>query len=111
MSRSTRPSVISCARMTQRAEYQKLIETAEHMVQQATRVVEALSQQPEAQAKRLFTQAEEVLPLVKRVIVQTRSRVLEGKHVPSDRDQCSVSSSRTRPRFPRTKAAPTPNSR
>ncbi len=75
------------------------------MVQQATRVVEALSQQPEAQAKRLFTQAEEVLPLVKRVIVQTRSRVLEGKHVPSDRDQCSVSSSRTRARFPGTKAA------
>lgn len=40
----------------QRALYQKLIETSEQMVRQTERVV----------------------PLVKRVIAQTRSRVLEG---------------------------------
>src|SRR6266566_188575 len=68
----------------QKQLYQKLVETAEHMVQQASRVVAALGQQTEQQAQRLRSEAEAVLPLVKRVIAQTRSRVLEGKKVPSD---------------------------
>jgi len=63
----------------QRRHYQKLIETAEQMVRQTARVVRALEQQSESAAKRLREQAEEVVPLVKRVIAQTRSRVLEGK--------------------------------
>lgn len=76
--------------------YQKLIETAEHMVRQATRVVAALGQQTESEAKRLFTEAEGVLPLVKRVIAQTRSRVLEGKKVPSDQKVLSLFEPHTR---------------
>src|SRR5438477_3824538 len=55
----------------QKQLYQKLVETAEHMVRQATRVAQALSQQ----ATRLRAEAEAVLPLVKQVIAQTRSRV------------------------------------
>src|SRR6266566_1270140 len=68
----------------QKELYQKLIQTAEQMVQQSRRVVAVLGQQTEQQAQRLRSEAEAVLPLVKRVIAQTRSRVLEGKKVPSD---------------------------
>ncbi len=67
----------------QRKHYQKLIETTEQMVRQTERVVQALEQQSESVAKRLREQAEQVVPLVKRVIAQTRSRVLEGKKVAS----------------------------
>jgi IS5 family transposase len=86
----------------QKELYQKLVETAEHMVRQATRVVAALGQQTEPQATRLRTEAEAVLPLVKQVIVQTRSRVLEGKKVPSDQKVLSLFEPHTRaiPRSP-----------
>ena len=57
--------------------YQKLIETSEQMVRQAERVVQALEQQSESVDSRLREQAERVVSLVKRVIAQTRSRVLE----------------------------------
>ena len=67
----------------QRRHYQKLIETAEQMVRQTARVMHALEQQSESAAKRLLEQAEQVMPLVKRVIAQTRSRVLSGKKVAS----------------------------
>src|SRR6266487_6699965 len=80
----------------QKELYQKLVETADHMVQQATRVVSALGQQTERQATRLRTEAEAVLPLVKRVIAQTRSRVLEGKKVPSDQKVLSLFEPHTR---------------
>jgi transposase, IS5 family len=76
--------------------YQKLIETAEQMVRQATRVVTALCQQTESEAKRLFTQAEAVLPLVESVIAQTRSRVLQGKKVPSENKVLSLFEPHTR---------------
>lgn len=76
--------------------YQKLIETAEHMVQQATRVMAALGPQPEAQAKRLFSEAERILPLVRQVIAQTRSRVLEGKKVASANKVLSLFEPHTR---------------
>jgi transposase, IS5 family len=65
----------------QKDRYQKLVETAEHMVQQA---------------KRLRSEAEAVLPLVKRVIAQTRSRVIEGKKVPSDQKVLSLFEPHTR---------------
>jgi IS5 family transposase len=78
----------------QKQLYQKLVEIAEHMVQQATRVVAALGQQTERQATRLRTEA--VLPLVKRVIAQTRSRVLEGKKGPSDQKVLSLFEPHTR---------------
>jgi transposase, IS5 family len=80
----------------QKVLYQKLIETAEQMVRQATRVVTALGQQTEQQATRLLTQAEAVLPLVKQVIAQTRSRVLEGKKVPSENKVLSLFEPHTR---------------
>ena len=63
--------------------YQKLIQSAEQMVQQSRRVVAILGQQSQQQAHRLLKQAQQVLPLVERVIAQTRSRVLEGKKVAS----------------------------
>ena len=67
----------------QRALYQKLIETAEQMVRQTKQVVQTLQQQSENIAKRLREQAERVVPLIKWVIAQTRSRVLEGQRVAS----------------------------
>jgi IS5 family transposase len=67
----------------QRVLYEKLIETTQQMVQQAERVVAALGEQTEAQAQRLRSKAEQVLPLIKGVMAQTRSRVLEGKQVAS----------------------------
>ena len=85
----------------QKQLYEKLVETTEHMVQQASRVVAALGQQTERQARRLCTEAEAVLPLVKRVIAQTRSRVLEGKKVPSEQKVLSLFEPHTRaiPRY------------
>src|SRR5260221_280787 len=76
--------------------YQKLVEIAEHMVQQATRVVAALGQQTERQATRLRTQAEEILPLVKQGIAHTRGRVLEGKKAPSEQKELSLFEPHTR---------------
>ncbi len=66
------------------------------MVQQASRVVAVLGQQSERQATRLCTEAQAVLPLVKRVIAQTRSRVLEGKKVPSEKKVLSLFEPHTR---------------
>jgi IS5 family transposase len=80
----------------QKQLYQKLIETAEQMVRQTTRVLEALGQQTERQAQRLLTEAEALLPLVEQVIAQTRSRVLEGKKVPSENKVLSLFEPHTR---------------
>jgi transposase, IS5 family len=80
----------------QKQLYQKLVETAEQMMRQATRVVAALGQQTEQQARRLRTQIEALLPLVKQVIAQTRSRVLEGKKVPAEQKVLSLFEPHTR---------------
>ena len=80
----------------QKQLYQKLVEIAEHMVQQASGVVAALGQQTQRQAKRLRTQVEALLPPVKQVIAQTRRRVLEGKKVPSDQKVLSLFEPHTR---------------
>ncbi len=80
----------------QKQLYQKLVEITEHMVQQATRVVVALGQQSERQVTRLRSEAERILPLVKRVIAQTRHRVLEGKKVPSEQKVLSLFEPHTR---------------
>jgi IS5 family transposase len=84
----------------QKKRYQTLVETTEQMVQQATQVVQhlrqattvaqQLGQRMEAHRLRLVTQAQAVLPLVERVISQTRRRVLEGKKVPSDEKVLSL---------------------
>src|SRR5712692_1187671 len=80
----------------QKALYQQLIETTEQMVRQSRQVVTALSHQTEAQGKRLLKQLEQVLPLVERVIKQTRTRVLEGKKVPSGEKVLSLFEPHTR---------------
>jgi transposase, IS5 family len=80
----------------QKLLYQKLIETTEQMVRQVTHVAQALSQQTASKAKRLFKEAETLLPLVEGVIMQTRSRVLEGKKVSSDQKVLSLFEPHTR---------------
>jgi IS5 family transposase len=76
--------------------YQKLIETAEQMVRQASPVMAALGQQTASEAKRLFTEAQALVPLVKQVMVQTRSRVLEDKKVPAEKKVLSLFEPHTR---------------
>src|SRR5439155_16939572 len=80
----------------QKELYQKLIQTAEQMVRQSQQVVAALSEQTQQQAQRLLTQVQQVLPLVERVIAQTRTRVLEGKKVASDEKVISLFEPHTR---------------
>jgi IS5 family transposase len=80
----------------QKELYQKLIQTAEQMVRQTQQVVAALGEQTGQQAKRLLTQAQRVLPLVKRVIVQTRTRVLESKKMASGEKVLSLFEPHTR---------------
>jgi IS5 family transposase len=80
----------------QKRLYQKLVETAEQMVRQATHVVAALGQHTSREAQRLRVEAERVLPLVTQVIRQTRSRVLEGKKVPSGEKVLSLFEPHTR---------------
>src|SRR6266581_6081851 len=80
----------------QKELYQKLIQTAEQMVQQSRRVVAVLGTQTQRQAQRLLEQAQRVLPLVERVITQTRTRVLEGKKVASELKVLSLFEPHTR---------------
>ncbi len=80
----------------QKELYQKLIQTAEQMVRQAQRVVAALGEQTGPQARRLVTQAQQVLPLVERVITQTRTRVLESKKMASGEKVLSLFEPHTR---------------
>ncbi len=80
----------------QKELYQKLIQTAEQMVHQAQRVVAALAEQTGQQARRLVTQVHHVLPLVERVITQTRTRVLEGKKMASGEKVLSLFEPHTR---------------
>jgi hypothetical protein len=63
--------------------YQKLVETTQQMVKQTKRVVSARQTQAQQPAQRLVAQVEQVLPLIERVIAQTRKRVLENKKAPS----------------------------
>lgn len=51
------------------------------MVRQAKQVATCLLRQTGQQAERLVTKVEPVLPLIERVVVQARTRVLEGKQV------------------------------
>jgi transposase, IS5 family len=80
----------------QKALYQKLLQTAEQMVRQARRVVAALGERTEQQARRLRNEAQQVLPLVERVITQTRTRVLEEKKVASGEKVLSLFEPHTR---------------
>jgi transposase, IS5 family len=65
-------------------------------VQQSRHVVAALGTQTQRQAQRLLEHALGVLPLVERVITQTRTRVLEGKKVASGQKVLSLFEPHTR---------------
>lgn len=80
----------------QQDHYRRLITTSEHMVQQASQIVSALAQQSDRAAQRLVTSAQEVLPLIQRVIYQARTRVLEGKQVASKEKILSLHEPHTR---------------
>ena len=80
----------------QKALYQKLIQTAEQMVRQSQQVIAVLGERSEQQAKRLLKEAQRVLPLVERVIAQTRSRVLEGKKMAAGEKVLSLFEPHTR---------------
>lgn len=66
------------------------------MVKQVRKVVSALGKEAQEPATRLVQQAEQVLPLVERVISQTRKRVLENKKVPSSEKVLSLFEPHTR---------------
>jgi transposase, IS5 family len=80
----------------QKALYQKLIQTTEQMVRQSQQVITVLSERTEQHARRLLKEAQQVLPLVERVIIQTRRRVLEGKKVASEQKVLSLFEPHTR---------------
>src|SRR5260221_9145104 len=80
----------------QKELYQKLIQSAEQMVQQSRCVVAVLGKQTQRQAHRLLEQAQQVLPLVECVITQTRTRVLEGRSVASGQKVLSLFEPHTR---------------
>jgi len=65
--------------------YQQLISSTEQMVRQARQVTTSLLQQAEKSALHLVEKVEPLLPLIERVIVQARTRVLEGKQVAGSR--------------------------
>lgn len=80
----------------QRELYQRLVETTEEVVQQTERVAAALRRRGEKRAQQLSDQAQQFLPLIRRVIAQTRSRVLEGQKVASEEKVLSLFEPHTR---------------
>jgi len=80
----------------QRELYQHLVQTTEEVVQQSERVSQALRRRSEQIAQSLREQVQQVLPLVRRVITQTRTRVLEGKKVASEEKVLSLFEPHTR---------------
>lgn len=80
----------------QKKLYEQLVETTEAMVKQTSRVVEALRERTHQQARQLLQEAEAMLPLIQRVIAQTRSRVLLGKKVSSEHKVLSLFEPHTR---------------
>jgi transposase, IS5 family len=80
----------------QRILYQQLISSTEQMVRQARQVSTSLLQQAEKSAQSLVEKVEPLLPLVERVIVQARARVLEGKQVAASDKVLSLFEPQTR---------------
>lgn len=80
----------------QKELYQQLIQTTEQMVRQSRQVIAVLGERTEQQAKRLLNEAQQVLPLVERVITQTRTRVLEGKKMAAGEKVLSLFEPHTR---------------
>jgi transposase, IS5 family len=80
----------------QRELYERLVQTTEEVVQQTQRVSQALRRRTEQAAENLREQMQQFLPLVRRVIAQTRRRVLEGQKVPSEEKVLSMFEPHTR---------------
>ena len=80
----------------QKELYQELIQTTEQMVRQSRRVLAALGERTEQQAKQLVREVQQVLPLIERVITQTRTRVLEGKKMAAGEKVLSLFEPHTR---------------
>jgi IS5 family transposase len=80
----------------QREFYQHLVQTTEEMVEQTQRVSQALRRRSDQLAQQLRDQVQHFLPLIKRVIAQTRSRVLEGQKVASEEKVLSLFEPHTR---------------
>ena len=80
----------------QRELYQRLVQTTEEVVHQSERVSQALCRRSEQIAQSLREQAQQILPLVRRVIAQTRARVLEGQKVASEEKVLSLFEPHTR---------------
>ena len=88
----------------QRAIYSSLLEATRHTVRQAERVRRVLAdltahQKPPESPRlmgRLQMQLDHFLPLVQRVMQQTRSRVLEGRQVPAREKVLSLFEPQTR---------------
>ncbi len=75
---------------------EKLVETPEQMVKQTTRVLHVLQKETQSPTHRLTEQLERILPLVERVIAQTRTRALENTKVPSSEKVLSLFEPHTR---------------
>src|SRR5258708_13877882 len=80
----------------QRELYQHLVQTTEEVVGQSERVSEAMRRRSEQIGQRLREQVQQFLPLGRRVITQTRTRVLEGKQVASEEKVLSLFEPHTR---------------
>jgi IS5 family transposase len=80
----------------QRELYQHLVQTTEEMVEQMQRVSQALRRRSDQLAQQLRDQVQHFLPLIKRVIAQTRSRVLEGQQIASEEKVLSLFEPHTR---------------
>ncbi|MBO0783250.1 MAG: ISNCY family transposase, partial [Ktedonobacteraceae bacterium] len=80
----------------QQKRYEKLMETAEQMTRQTKRVVKLLSTHAQESSQHLIKQAEQVLPLVERVITQTRRRVVEKKKMAAGEKVLSLFEPHTR---------------
>jgi IS5 family transposase len=75
---------------------QKRLQSAEQMGQHRRQVVARVGQPTQQQAHRLLKQAKPLLPLLERVIPQTRSRVLEGQQGASAEQVLSLFEPHTR---------------
>jgi hypothetical protein len=80
----------------QRELSQHLVEITEEVVQQAERVAAALRRRGEKRAQQLRDQVQHFLPHIRRVIAQTRTRVLEGQKVASEEKVLSLFEPHTR---------------
>lgn len=87
----------------QQQAYTQLLTLTDQVVQQAQRVQQALVEQGTAEAQRLRERLEEMLPLVRQVIHQTRQRVIERHPIPSAEKILSLFEPHTRV-IPRLKA-------